>query len=100
MSPDDEFAWGYGGAGPHALAVALLVHALRGRMDAMCAHLGHMGENLVVGPFLDDYIRKLPGDEPWELPQSEIVRWANAYMQRAARRDGWSSWPRRKKRGR
>ena len=96
--PSDEFSWGYSGGGPHALAVALLVHALRGRTNGVCNALARMGEHLPVGPFIDVYLRKLPIDQPWELTQSEIVRWANDYVQKAARRDGWSSWPGHKKR--
>ncbi len=98
--PTTEFDWGYSGEGPYDLAVALLLHSLRGRVDAVSKILARMGEHLIVGAFTEEYVRKLPDDEPWELTRSEIVRWANAYMQKAARRDGWTSLPQRKKRRR
>ena len=98
--PTTEFSWGCSGEGPYALAVALLLHALRGRVDAVSTVLARMGEHLIVGAFIEEYVRKLPVDEPWELTRSAIVRWANAYMQKAARRDGSSSWPGRKRRRR
>jgi hypothetical protein len=62
---DAEFEWGYEGAGPRRLAVAILDDFLRGKVDLA-----------VSAAFLRDVVAHLPGE--FELTGAEIAEWLSA----------------------
>ena len=78
--PETEFSWGYGGEGPSALATSLLVHALGAKEVDAAFDKGFP----LVGPFVDDYVRRWSGDGPWEISQAEIRAWAAKQVTRNA----------------
>lgn len=65
------FAWGYGGSGPHQLALALLADFTQDRKQAQ-----RLMHDLVV-----ECISGLDGDKPWEISGDWLGRWVASKVQ-------------------
>lgn len=59
------FAWGYGGSGPHQLALALLADATKD--DKLALQYYHS--------YVIDVVSGLDMDKPWGLTQEVILAW-------------------------
>jgi hypothetical protein len=66
----DGFAWGYGGSGPHQLALAILMDLYDRTRALQCYDL-----------FCHQKIAKLPQHMSFKLPQEEIDAWMEKYME-------------------
>lgn len=76
-------AWGYGGAGPHHAALAILVDALALKpiIEPLRARFPELPPAIVNG-FVDAFVRRFEQHEPWALPRSAVVDWYNAHPKR------------------
>lgn len=76
-----EFGWGYGGAGPSALAWSLLEDALS---DVDQAEL----TGLAASDFLKEVVARYEQEHGWELPQQEILAWFEGWKRSYAEEAG------------
>lgn len=60
---DNQYTWGYGGGGPHALAKYLIDDAV-----------GFGGEQN-THQFVCDFVGRLPRDEPWSIDDAFVRDW-------------------------
>jgi len=63
LAPDGVFAWGYGGAGPRRLGLALLADCL--------------GDELALRHYIrftEETIRQFPTDGPWSMRSEDIMQ--------------------------
>ena len=56
------FSWGYGGSGPHQLALAILMHSNNNEIAKKCHH-----------QFVIDYVCKWKDE--WQITDEDIQKW-------------------------
>lgn len=69
------FCWGYGGSGPHALAMSLLAHHLGEWPKKDAAYDGMPLAFAMHNDLVGDLVSRWPMDEPWRLPRADLEGW-------------------------